>query len=353
MPNQFSLKDYYSKPQPTQTQFANDIYGSAAQTQTETLPNGGGTYNPTGGAAIFPTKPVVPSIPENDLYAKYRDPKTGDVMTHQEYAIYLGNKVPKGTGQISNYAGDSVTNPNRTANELIGTATDLNNARNDIAVGASDPYKVGNKSGIAYSPAELKAIESAYAGIYDPALKDVFSRLRDKQADDKEIADREESDRARRFSTDESIRLYNATTALNKGGGDEDSGHDFSNAQISTGVTNSGLSFDLFNAIKSDDVKNWYINPPMVTVKVPDEYNIMHDKKVPMYEDFNNRVKEIEDGTLDKNEFIDVIESSSSMTESIKMWLLTRIYQIPQEVKEEKESIPLWKGVLNEFKSSK
>ena len=179
-------------------------YGGGApgmvKTNTQTLPNGGGTYNPAGKSEIVPTPifqgaqaPVTPQTPIEqapDLYEKYRDPKTGDVMSPEEWAIYLGNKVPKGSGQIPNYAGDAMTNPNESANQLTGRARNLNNARNDIATGTTDPYGVGNKSGIAYSPTELKAIENAYAGIYDPVLNDVFSRLKNKEDADKEALTR-------------------------------------------------------------------------------------------------------------------------------------------------------------------
>ncbi len=122
-------------------------------------------------------------------------------------------KYLKAQDEISvNYAGDAMTNPNQSANELKGRARDMNNARNDIATGTKDPYGVGNKSGIAYSPTELKAIENAYAGVYDPALNDVFSRLQDKQAEDAKIASRED----RVFATNEAIRQWQATTGTKR-----------------------------------------------------------------------------------------------------------------------------------------
>lgn len=228
---------------------ANSTQAVAPSVKTQTLPNGGGSYNPAGNSVITPapiftgvkstapvTAPVAikPKAPQRNFYKsggsyfyadtnqkildptefsvaaksgvevaapegtgnkfvpvpgvnydKYKDPKTGEIMTPEQYAIYLGNKVPKGNGEITNYAGDALTNPDKTAEELTSTATDLNNSRNDIATGTTDPYKVGNQSGVAYSPTELKAIESAYAGVYDPALKDVFARLDEKQAADK------------------------------------------------------------------------------------------------------------------------------------------------------------------------
>jgi hypothetical protein len=69
-----------------------------------------------------------------------------------------------------------------------GTAVDptvqarqITNTRNDIATGNTDPYKVASQSGIAYTPAELNAIESAYAGIYDPALDTAMAKVTAKQ----------------------------------------------------------------------------------------------------------------------------------------------------------------------------
>jgi hypothetical protein len=87
-------------------------------------------------------------------------------------------------GSIPNYAGNTATQAPQTESQLISTATDLNNQRNDIASGATDPYSVASKSGIAYSPSEMTAIEKAYAGIYDPALKDVQTKLDAKQKQD-------------------------------------------------------------------------------------------------------------------------------------------------------------------------
>ena len=175
----------------------------------ETLPYTGESYSPSNTSNVQAAGAT--TTPEKDLYAKYRDPKTGEVMSPEDYAIYLGNKVPKG-GDVNTYAGDALTNPDQTSNELTSSATKLNNARNDIAVGETDPYKVANKSGIAYTPAQLKAIESAYAGVYDPALEDVFTRLRDKKTED----DKAEARDLIKFKTNEDIRKYNATTAANK-----------------------------------------------------------------------------------------------------------------------------------------
>lgn len=140
---------------------------------------------PTAQAPVVQTSPVsnpTPSGPVPLDYSKYTDPATGKVMNPQEYADFLAKRVTGGS--VPNYAGNALTQGPQTSAQLTSTATDLNNQRNDIAVGATDPYKAASKSGIAYSPSELAAIEKAYAGIYDPALKDVFQKLDTKTKED-------------------------------------------------------------------------------------------------------------------------------------------------------------------------
>lgn len=295
------------------------------QTRTQVLPNAGGTYNPAGKSTITPTPvapvvsaPTAPVVQEEtvDFYAKYRDPKTGEVMSPEEYAIYLGNKVPKGTGQITNYAGDALTNPNQTTAELTGRATDLNNARNDIATGTTDPFGVGNKSGIAYSPKELEAIENAYAGIYDPALKDVFSRLQEKQDVEKKTADKE----AIIFKTNENIRQWRATTGTKKTGSEEAKDL-FTQTQINTGAGKAGLSIKEFELL-DEDLKNFYINTPMA---MNDE-----DKKVPIYQNFNEDFERVTAGDLSAEELKENI-SNSTLAPAVKIYFINQIPETPDK----------------------
>jgi hypothetical protein len=296
---------------------------------TETLPYGGGTYNPEGDSEIKPAAPVfagappapaAPVAPANDLYEKYRDPKTGEIMSPEEYALSLGDKVPKGTGQIPNYAGDALADPNKSSNELIKMAGNLNNARNDIATGEKDPYGVGNKSGIAYSPAELKAIEKAYAGVYDPALQDVFSRLRDKQAADKKVADME----AVVFRTNEAIRQWQATTGTTKGLGD--GGYDFSKSAIADGASNAGMSLEAFKSLESDDIKNFYINPP--------KGRGSDGTMVPIFQNFEEDILAITDGSLDRQVLVDDITNSTRISPAVKTFFINKI---PAEVEEQEK----------------
>lgn len=132
----------------------------------------------TGGGSTFTGAPTAGN------YDKYKDPATGKILTPQEYADMLAKRVSG--GDISTYAGNALSNQNQSIEDMNRDATGMNNARNDIATGTTDPYNIASRSGIQYTPQELKAIESAYAGIYDPALTDVFTKIDQKQ---KEAAD--------------------------------------------------------------------------------------------------------------------------------------------------------------------
>lgn len=180
--------------------------------RTNTLPQGTGTYqsptiSPTPNMSVAPPAVVGPVQPSNSPvvskkpitpvkapiftgntpssapvtapasldYSKYTNPATGKPYTPEEYAQVVAKRVSG--GDVASYAGDALANPNMSTAELTRRGTTLNNERNDIAVGEKDPYGVASESGIQYTPSELSAIEKAYAGVYDPALKDVFTKL--------------------------------------------------------------------------------------------------------------------------------------------------------------------------------
>jgi len=223
-------------------------------TTTRTLPFGGGTFNsvtpapygsidyvsptvPVGhlfgetpdkkGDWAFPQPvvqtppagpqgPVVPTPTKSNVPPQYINPATGGLYSPEEFAAILSKSIPGGGNDVPTYAGNAIVNPNQTESQMTSSATNLNNARNDIATGTTDPYGAASKSGIAYSPSELKAIESAYAGVYDPALKDVFTKLEiKKKEEEQKTADQRMKDEIK-LRTDEAIREYNATTALHK-----------------------------------------------------------------------------------------------------------------------------------------
>lgn len=199
--------------------------------RTQTLPNGGGSYqtpvpnmsvapaanmsvapspvlSPTktpvatptgGGSAPAPTKrvftggaPVVetPTTPEALDYSKYTNPATGKPYTPSEYAEVVASRVS--APSVPRYAGDVLTKGPQTAEQLAETARSLNNERNDIAVGEKDPYKVASESGLQLTPAQLSAIENAYKGIYTPALEDVFTAMSKKEKQDTEAQRKKE-----------------------------------------------------------------------------------------------------------------------------------------------------------------
>lgn len=356
--------------------------------KTQTLPNGGGTFNPAGESKIAPapiftgvtakaTAPVAtaPSVKKATLYGpngqkeivdvgssrasqlqsqgwalsatavkpsanlvagvnydKYRDPKTGEVMTPEQYAIYLGNKVPKGNGEITNYAGDALANPNQTAAELQARATKLNNSRNDIAAGATDPYSVGNKSGIAYSPAELAAIEKAYAGIYDPALSDVFARLKSTQEKEKAKSDLVAAKDLEVFKTNEAIRQWRATTGTKKTGTGKTEDL-FTDTQLNNAARNAGVSVVAIRDMDPDLI-NFFISPPKAK---RDDGTTATINSI-----FNEDFQRIVSGETTADEVVSAIEDST-LSEPVKHYFID---QIPAEpAKKESWLSQIWGGI--------
>jgi len=167
---------------------------------TRNLPYGGGEYTlwtPNMNPPQAPVPAQVPYTPpqsqgysqtpvpvkQNQQMNKYINPATGQQYTPAEYAAKIRNSLPIGqnNGDIPKYSGDAMMNPDESAAGLSTRASSLNNARNDIATGTTDPYDITKGGKIVYSPAEKAAIEKAYAGIYDPALNDVFARLKTRE----------------------------------------------------------------------------------------------------------------------------------------------------------------------------
>ncbi len=323
--------------------------------QTRQLPNQGGSYSALGGvntpasapipvpvsaptptprifspvptAPVTPLTPIVPvSSPVPVKSSKYINPATGTYYTPEEYANSVAKKIPvsKATGDIGQYAGSALTAPDQSVANLTNTARILNNIRNDIATGTTDPYKIGKDSGIAYSPTQLAAIEKAYAGIYDPALNDVFTRIKDRQDLDKKLVDaKSEEDKLKAqkdliiFNTDENIRQYEATTGRKTGRAT------FTPTQLNSGASNAGIGIADFEQF-DDDVKNFYINPPMVL----DETT---NKNVPKYQVFENLLKEVATGTRTPDEVIAFIKESISLPATIKQYFISRMPIAPEK----------------------
>jgi len=128
----------------------------------------------------------------------------------------------------------------------------MNNTRNDIATGTTDPYKVGNQSGIAYSPQELKAIENAYAGIYDPAINDVFSRLKERE-DEEKARQAQESKKSdfdnelalmdRKFGYDSQLKTMGGSGGGSGGGGGLFGPNSFKEWTLAGGLEGTGKTY--------------------------------------------------------------------------------------------------------------
>ncbi len=141
----------------------------------------------TGAAPVTPAAPAAAASPVNPQWLN----ADGSFKTPDEIAATIGTalKSAHGTNDIGKLAGEQFAGGNGTTVDAEAEARRIGNTRNDIAVGAADPYGVGASSGIAYTPAELSAIEKAYAGVYDPALDTALAKVTAKQASDKTAAD--------------------------------------------------------------------------------------------------------------------------------------------------------------------
>lgn len=146
-------------------------------------------FSSTAGAINFPTPPAAGGSADtgtnSTVPAQWINPD-GTIKSPEQVANDIATtlKGSSGVGDAGNLALQQFGAQNETAEQLRTDARRIGNTRNDIAVGETDPYKVASQSGIAYTPAELKAIESAYAGVYDPALDSALSKVESKQQSD-------------------------------------------------------------------------------------------------------------------------------------------------------------------------
>lgn len=175
------------------------VGGFFNRNQTRQLPNNGGSYqSPTvtnqapapmqGPApanwnspslnnmytgARTPSAPVRTSQPPAPR-APTQTPATGTSMqspvSAEDKAYYI-NAIRESRGDIGNFAANAYANPNPSATDARINYGNIENTQMDVATGELDPYEIGSRSGISYSPAELGAIEKAMAGVYDPAIE--------------------------------------------------------------------------------------------------------------------------------------------------------------------------------------
>lgn len=296
----------------------------------------------TGGQTPAPEVAPAPS-PDGLDYSKYMNPATGKPFTPQEYADQLASRM--GNGSVPNYAGDTLTDPNKSAAELTTIGRNLNNERNDIATGAKDPYNIGANSGIQYTPTQLSAVEKAYAGIFDPALNDVFTKLDEKIKDDKQKeADRQAALKAKNdllewhakqvFTTDENIRQWRATTGTRSTSSDDP--ERFTKTQLNKGASNIGLPLDAFNKLDGE-LKNFFINLP--TEKDPDSGKSYTQKML-----LENILAQVSSGDYSPDEASAEIESMNVAPE-VKHYYIQQM-PLPPEKKEGWFS-KVWNAITN------
>lgn len=192
-----SLKEFVgmSKPttqQPTMTvpTFAETMakkdytkYASSAPTPVSSAPA------QTSGQLFTQPAPQEAPAPAASVPSQYMK-EDGTQMTPEEYVEKVKGelRLRTGGGDIGSYASSQFMGGEKTAEQLANEARQMGNAKGDLASGETDPYGIASKSGIAYSPAELKAIENAAAGIYDPALTTAIGKLEAKKEADAEAS---------------------------------------------------------------------------------------------------------------------------------------------------------------------
>lgn len=153
---------------------------------TTALPGG-----PSGSPILVPPGQTGAAPPnQTPIPPQWKNPD-GSLKSPEQIASEVGGalKAAHGTADVGKLALDQFGNQNKSAADLEAEARRIGNTRNDIAVGETDPYKVASASGIAYTPAELSAIEKAYSGVYDPALDTALAKVTAKQTSDASAAD--------------------------------------------------------------------------------------------------------------------------------------------------------------------
>lgn len=137
-----------------------------------------------GGAGASPLfTPQQNEIQDESILQEWINPKGGFYTPDEVAENRLKNMPQQPEGDINRYIGQEYENPDMTADQLKEQMKLLNNARNDIAVGETDPYGLIDAD-LQFSPAEIQAIRSAQAGIYDPAITSAQVKLEARQQRD-------------------------------------------------------------------------------------------------------------------------------------------------------------------------
>jgi len=261
---------------------------------------------------------VKPKADNTGVPLSYINPETNDFFTPNEFVSKVKSTLPKQTYTIPKYAGDQLTEGPQTTEQLSSDTGRLSAEQGDIVSGTTDPYKVASKSGIAYSPEELDAIEKAYGGIYTPAIDTAIAKMKAQKDREDQI-----------FQTNENIRQWKATTG-SKSGGDSEI---FTQTQKNNGASNAGVSISAFDDMDTD-LKNFYIQNPMSTQT--DENN----KTMSVNDVINQAINNVKTGKEKAQDVSDEI-TNSKLAPSVKQYFIS---QIPLSV-EEKEGY--WSKIWN------
>jgi len=252
-------------------------------------------------------------------------PDTNDFYTPTEYAGKIKETLPKETYTIPKYAGDQLTEGAKTTERLAAEAGSLAAEKGDIASGTTDPYKVASKSGVAYSPEELSAIENAYAGIYTPALDTAIAKMKAQKDKEDQI-----------FQTNENIRQWKATTGTKQTSDEEES--QFTKTQENTGASNAGVSISTFKDM-DEDLKNFYVNNPM------SNQTNDNNKSLSVNDSILQAIQNVKDGTERSADVADEI-NDSNLAPSVKQYFIS---QLPlTDVEKEGYWSKIWKAITNQ-----
>lgn len=308
------------------------VYASGQSAQGGFLPSNNNSAIVTGAEKSI-AAPI--QRPTQSVRSKYINPETGGYFTPDEYANYVADRIPK--GDVPKTAYDAIMDPNRSTTDLQRDARNLNNARNDLAVGETSMFAGSDVTAggeqIIYSPAEKEAIRKAAAGIYDPALNDVFARLKERKEEEDRLARREEQI----FQTNENIRQWRATTGTKKS--EEVNAADlFTQTQLNNGARNAGMPISVFSTL-DEDLINFFVQPPQSKNEITGA-----TEKIDTV--FKRDIADVKAGKQKTKDVAEAIEGSS-LPESVKHWYIS---QLPlTDVEKENYFSRVWGAVKSIF----
>lgn len=219
---------------------------------------------PVPGVIPAPNASVVPPASTTSLFNQ--GTPTLPVVGSSTLPTHVSNADPKAMlesakkmlagGDIPAYSSLQFQNTNPSVVQAETTATELNNARNDLATGTADPYKWASQSGIPFTAAELSAIESAGAGVYDPAIDSALARLDQAQAE--HLA----KTKASSTTTSNALSAVNPTYTIQAG---EDPFTDI--------AQKNGLTMDELKFI-NPNIKDWFNVQPGTAINLPSDEDV-------------------------------------------------------------------------------